>query len=449
MIKKVEKTIYRHGMFMLTDDLGASEVVVALSGGADSVALLYAMLELSPIGVKAAHLNHCLRGAESDEDERFCKELCKKLSVPLITERIDINAISAKTGESTELCARNQRYDFLNRVAGEYGVIVTAHTADDNLETVIFNLARGTGISGLGGIPPVRDNIRRPLIYCRRAEIEEYLNSKNQAWRNDSTNSQDEYTRNFIRHNISPKLEQLNPLVKENVAAMCEGLRQDAAFINMSAEELIDESEYNAKKIAAAPKSVAMAAISLICKKDAKITPERKSVQKIYELCKANKGKYNFEGNSFAAIEKGKLVVYKMPSHQNFSNPLCEVYGKSINGWNFSVITKQEWEKFRNVNKKFLFSAADCDKLSLTTEVKNYQGSGEIRIAGRNCTKSVGKLLNECGVAERDKGAVVILEDEIGPVMVCGHAVSERVKIDGNTKSVLLVKKDEEFGENE
>ena len=449
MIKKVEKTICRHEMLMLTEDLGASDVVVALSGGADSVALLYAMLELSDINVKAAHLNHCLRGEESDEDERFCKELCKKLSVPLVTERIDINAISAKTGESTELCARNQRYAFLNRVAGEYGVIVTAHTADDNLETVIFNLVRGTGLSGLGGIPPVRDNIRRPLIYCRRAEIEEYLNSKNQAWRNDSTNSQDVYTRNFIRHNISPKLEQLNPQVKENVAAMCEGLRCDAAFINASAEELIAKSECNAEKIAAAPKSVAMAAISLICKRDAKITPERKSVQKIYALCKANEGKYNFEGNSFAAIEKGKLVVYKLPCHENFSAPLFKVYGKSINGWEFSVITRQKLEDFRNVNKKFLFSAADCDKLSLAAEVKNYRGSGEIRIAGRNCSKSVGKLLNECGVADREKGAVVVIEDEIGPLMVCGYAVAERAKIDGNTKSVLLAKKYEEIGGNE
>lgn len=448
MIKKVENTLYRHGMLMLSDDLAASDVVVALSGGADSVALLYAMRELSDISVKAAHLNHCLRGEESDEDERFCKELCEKLSVPLITERIDINAIAKKTGESIELCARNQRYEFLKRVAGEYGVIATAHTADDNLETLIFNLARGTGISGLGGIPPVRDNIVRPLIFCTRAEIEEYLKSKNQDYRTDSTNLQDVYTRNFIRHNITPKLEQLNPQVKENVAAMCEGIRQDAAFINNSAEELVASSECDAKKLANAPKSVAMAAISLICKRDAKIIPERKSVQKIYDLLIDGQGKYNFEGNSFAEIEKGKLIVYKKSNAENFNKPLCEVLGKTINGWSFSVITKQEWLNFCNVNKKFLFSGADCDKISITAEVKNYQGSGEIRIAGRNCTKSVGKLLNECGVPNRDKGAVTIIEDEIGPVMVCGHAVSERVKIDGNTKNVLLVKTEEEFGGN-
>ena len=162
MITKVKKAIYRHDMLMLSEDVVAADVTVALSGGADSVALLYAMLELSDIEVKAAHLNHCLRGAESDADEQFCKELCGRLGVPVTTERIDIKSVAEQTGESTELCARNQRYAFLKRVAGEYGVIATAHNADDNLETVIFNLARGTGLTGLCGIPPKRENIVRP-----------------------------------------------------------------------------------------------------------------------------------------------------------------------------------------------------------------------------------------------------------------------------------------------
>lgn len=441
MITKVNKAIFRHEMLMLTEDVAAACVTVALSGGADSVALLYAMLEVSDVEVKAAHLNHCLRGAESDADEQFCIDLCNRLGVPITTERIDIKAIAEQTGESIELCARNQRYAFLKRVAGECGVIATAHNADDNLETVIFNLARGTGIAGLCGIPPKRDNIVRPLIYCTRAEIEDYLNAKKQDWRTDSTNTDEAYTRNFIRHSISPRLVQLNPSVKQNVSEMCDVLRSDNEFILSSAEELFEEDSLYCDSLAAAPKSVATAAISLACKRELGITPERKTVNAIYKLCLENKGKYNFEGNSFAVIEKGRLCLYKHQKTENFCLPLRDALGKNIGGWEFSLISKAEYDKFDKVNKKLLFSAADCDKISISSCIKNYRGSGEIRIAGRNCTKSIGKLLNECGIPERCKGEAVIIEDGTGTALVCGYAVSERVKIDKTTTKVLLIKR--------
>ncbi len=301
MITKVKQAVENYNMLS-----AGSEVTVALSGGADSVALLYAMKELGGLRLRAAHLNHMLRGEEADRDEEFCQELCKRLEIPLITERIDIAEIAEKTGESIELCARKQRYAFFERAAAG-GIIATAHTADDNLETVIFNLARGTGLSGLCGIPPVRDNIVRPLIYCQRAEIEEYLSKKGQAFCTDSSNSQDAYTRNYIRHNISPLLERLNPAVKQNAVLMCEGLRYDSEYIKSSAAELIKDKTALVQDIAKAPKSLGMAAISMLCRESLGFSPERKTAWAVYELCQKGEGKYNLEGNSFAEIKKGRL----------------------------------------------------------------------------------------------------------------------------------------------
>ena len=200
MLKKVLAAIEDYGM------LGkGSTVTVALSGGADSVALLYCLLELKEqfsLNIRAAHLNHNLRGDESLRDANFVADLCKKLNVDLSLKSADVSSVAKETGESIELAARRVRYDFLNEVSG--GIIATAHTASDSFETMLFNLSRGTAIKGLSGIPPKRDNLIRPLIYCTRADVEEYCKQNNISFVTDSSNLSDDYTRNKIRHNVVP-----------------------------------------------------------------------------------------------------------------------------------------------------------------------------------------------------------------------------------------------------
>ena len=188
------------------------EVIAALSGGADSVCLLLALNELKEtLGIKlsAIHVNHCLRGNESDRDEQFCRDLCGRLRIPLICGRFNVKEEAENRKISTELAARDIRYRFFQENSSGKK-IATAHTANDNAETVIFNLARGTGTKGIAGIPPVRGNIIRPLINVTRSQIENYLKEKNQEYVTDSTNLTDDYTRNIIRHIVIPVIEQIN-----------------------------------------------------------------------------------------------------------------------------------------------------------------------------------------------------------------------------------------------
>ena len=209
-------------------------VLVALSGGADSVALLRALLALG-YPVHAFHLNHCLRGAESDRDEAFCRALCEKLHVPLTVERIDVGAQARAAGEGVEAMARRIRYERL-ATAAQGGKIATAHTADDNLETMLFHLVRGTGPRGLAGIPPVRGNIIRPLIGVERAQVEAYLAEIGQDYVTDSTNADEVYTRNRIRHEVVPVLRRINPAVCGAAARLGGLLRQDEAYLGEQAE---------------------------------------------------------------------------------------------------------------------------------------------------------------------------------------------------------------------
>ena len=167
-----------------------AKMIVGLSGGADSVCLLHVLqsLDALPLHLTAVHVNHGLRGEEAARDERFCRQFCETLGVEFCSVHVNVPAESAKTGEGHEACGRRLRYAVFRKAAGEDGYILTAHTADDNAETVLMHLLRGTGLSGLGGIPPVRGNILRPLLSCTRADVERYCAKHDLSYMTDSTN---------------------------------------------------------------------------------------------------------------------------------------------------------------------------------------------------------------------------------------------------------------------
>ena len=205
--EKIERFISKHGL--LRKD---STVLVALSGGADSVALLLVLRELG-YDVTAAHCNFHLRGEESDRDEQFVRDLCRKTQTPLHIEQFNTNAEAAAKKESIEMAARRLRYEWFSQLCRENGYcsVAVAHHRDDNIETFFLNLLRGTSLRGLSGMRPKRDNIVRPLLCVSRSEIEDWLEKRHQGFVTDSTNSDTKYRRNKIRHELLPLLRELNP----------------------------------------------------------------------------------------------------------------------------------------------------------------------------------------------------------------------------------------------
>ncbi len=220
------------------DNNPTGRILVALSGGADSVCLLSALLECGA-DVCAFHLNHCIRGEEADRDEEFCRTLCQSFNVPFSSVKANIPCISAERGTGIEETARSVRYQELEREACRVNAdcIATAHNADDNVETVIFNLVRGCSPDGLCGIPRKRDNIIRPLLDSTREEIEAYLGEKKLSFVTDSTNSDTTYTRNKIRHSVMPILRSINPTVSASVAKTCDVLCNDKAYFEKAVTE--------------------------------------------------------------------------------------------------------------------------------------------------------------------------------------------------------------------
>ena len=233
MEDKVYRFIEKYKLLETGDD-----VTVALSGGADSVALLWVLRSLSSrlgITLRATHFHHGIRGAEADRDAEFCRELCARWGIPFTLGRGDAPARAAETGESLEEAARVLRYEFLKETTP--GKLATAHNADDNAETILLRLLRGTGLRGLGGIPPRRENVVRPLLSCTRSEIEALLSNQGLPNVEDSSNASDDCLRNRLRHWVLPLLRDENPNLALTLGRSAALFREEDACLSRLAAQ--------------------------------------------------------------------------------------------------------------------------------------------------------------------------------------------------------------------
>jgi len=235
-IEKVRKTVSRYGMLKNGDS-----IIVSVSGGPDSMALLYALSELRKIfslSLIVAHVNHGLRGKESERDARFVAQEARKLGFPIVVEKVSLKRAA---GESLQELARKARYQVLNGIAKKYCAsrIATGHTADDQAETVLMRFLRGSGRKGLGGIPPIREGkFIRPLIEITREEIMEYLGENKVKWIMDSSNLKTVYLRNKLRKELIPALKRFNPNIISHLAKISSDFRDDDSFLNAIAMKI-------------------------------------------------------------------------------------------------------------------------------------------------------------------------------------------------------------------
>jgi len=243
MQESIKTTIIKHKMLTPGDS-----VIIGLSGGADSVALLHILLELRDelklSEIIPVHINHNLRGDESASDESFVSELCADLNLPLATYQADVKALADVKNLGIEESGRILRYAFMDgaRIAFNAQKIAVGHNQDDNAETVLMNLCRGSGLKGLCGIPPLNGNIVRPLIETSRAQIEKYLQVKKIPFITDASNNSNEYTRNRVRHNVIPVLEtNINPNASVVIARNATWLKADEDYLESIARKALED----------------------------------------------------------------------------------------------------------------------------------------------------------------------------------------------------------------
>jgi len=413
----------------------ASTVTVALSGGADSMALLHALLSLSEklnITVKAAHLNHMIRGEEALRDENFVKESCKALGVELFCERANVPEYARKRGISTELAAREIRYSFLERI--NQGVIATAHTASDNLETVLFNLARGTAIDGLCGIPPKRGIFIRPVILCTREQIEDYCHHNNISYVTDSTNLSDQYTRNKIRHQIIPHLKEINPSVENSVLRTTGLLREDSLFLESVADGFlscnVSDGCLNLSEFEKLHPPIAKRVIKKFIETEkSNITLENIHVEEVYGALYKN-CKISLPQNRSAVITKDKLRVV----NNGESTQRKEEYIVNITG-----IEASNFKKDKKINNLLLNNSLDCDKIMGKSVLRTRLPGDSIRLRNRGCTKTLNRLFSENGVPLCERDNLPVLADDKGVIWVYGFGCAQRCAVTEATERIFII----------
>ena len=277
-------------------------VIAAVSGGADSVALLfslYLLKESMGITLEAAHFNHGLRGAESDRDAEFVRSLCDRYDIPLHLGKGQVTA--GKKG--LEAAARDARYAFFSTLSGK---IATAHTADDNAETVLMHLVRGTGLKGLGGISPVRGNLIRPMLSTTRRDVLEFLEEYHLSCVEDSSNGTDAFLRNRLRHPVMPLLKEENPRLAENLSAMALSLRQDDAAL-----EALTVREMDVAVLKTLHPAVRSRSIGAFLKDNGVREPEARHIDLVKDLifCDRPSASVDLPGDVTVSREYGKLTI--------------------------------------------------------------------------------------------------------------------------------------------
>lgn len=413
------------------------KILAALSGGADSVCLLLLLREYCSeknISLSAIHINHCLRGDESDRDEQFCRELCGRYDIPLTVKRINVSAYCAEKGLSCEEGARILRYKAFEETA-EGGYIATAHNLNDSAETVILNLARGTGLKGLCGIPPVRGNIIRPLINIPRSDIEEYLRVRGQSYVTDSTNLSDDFTRNKIRHGIIPLLSEINGGFLENIGNMTKILRSENEHIENEAAALTDDIT----ALRSADEAVRRRYIIALLK-NAGIEPDSGRIIRIESVILRG-SRQQLCGNIFAYAEKGRLIIGEMPENHvfsDFSAPL--VIGENPFPPHRTVIAEKiNFEDIHDINSFVTNALIDCDKIQGDVILRTRRGGDEIQLPKEGFHRKLRKIYNAERIPPHLRECAAVIEDEGGIIFAEYCGISARVAPDENTGTVLRI----------
>ena len=347
------------------------KVIVGYSGGPDSSVLLDCLIKtLGKENVFAVHVNHMLRGKDSDSDEEFCKKTCEGYGCSFYSEKVDIKTLSQ--GKAVEETARNERYKILEKYADKLNIryIALAHTSSDNLETVLFNCLRGSGINGVRGIPYSRPlgkhEIVRPLIKLTRQEIEEYIKENNLGFVTDKTNSDTHYTRNFIRGEIVPLLKKVNPSAESNVSSLSDMASDDVDYIEGQAKAFYDECKtdygFPIEMLKTAHRSISSRIIVFMYGSSL----EKKHVDSVLDMI--NSGKENspviLPGRIAATVEKGilKFVPQKdipQDKRPEYSYPLS--FRDYTEG--FIVSDKEEDRQSYSLVGYASFTKEDLDKM--------------------------------------------------------------------------------------
>lgn len=426
-----------------------STVVVGLSGGADSVCLLSVLNSLkNDFGFKlaAVHINHGIRGEEALRDQCFSEKYCNKLGIPFKLFTFDCPKEAELTGEGLEECGRRLRYNALNSLCEDDSyIIATAHNADDNAETVIFNISRGSSLKGASGIPPVRDNIIRPILFASRKQIEKYCNDNSLEYITDSTNNCNDYSRNKIRHSVLPVLNEINSGAVSAFKRFSENIREDIEFFEKETlkaynESYISENEFDRLYILNSDIAVSKRVICKIVTDFCGRVPEYSKINEILNLLK-NGGKIQVFKNCYIKVSDDKIIVFDNDINTDIvpGRISLDIFDFEHKFGNYVIKSKKYTNYSKKINRLVLDNLIDYDKIIGVPVLRTRLDGDTFSLSGRNISKSLKKLFNESKIPVSQRRFLPIIADDAGIIWIYGFGTSKRCRVTDNSTNIYYL----------
>lgn len=435
----------------------STPLLVAYSGGSDSGALLdmtvrYA--EKNHAKVYAAHVNHGIRGEEANRDEEFCRAAAEKYGIEIFVLRADVPEIARQSGKSIETAARDVRYNYFSKLMTEKDIplLCVAHNADDNFETILFNISRGSGLLGVSGIPRTRDfeggMIIRPILEMSKDDINKYCFDNNIEYVTDSTNTDTEYTRNRIRSFVIPELKSICPGAERAAARLSATLREDSLCLESMASWFLEETRdgffIETEKLCGSPYSIASRALmSLYAEISYGASLEYTHIKALFELAKKNipHSSIDLPMNIRAVIENSRLGF--IVSDGKGKNTACEPFSLALKEGNNHIaeinadIMLEYTENNINIYKKSINLSIDSAKIIGTLYARERRSGEKIRL--NSMGKSIKKLLCDNKVPLEIRARLPIICDDSGIVAVPFIGVSDAYRPTKETKKIISI----------
>ncbi|MBQ4612328.1 MAG: tRNA lysidine(34) synthetase TilS [Clostridia bacterium] len=427
-----------------------STVVVGVSGGADSMALLH-LLHTWPqqeLRVCAVHVHHGLRGDEADRDEMLVRDYCARYAIPLEVIRADVRAVAREKRCGLEEAGRLVRYDAFERVRARYDAdyIATAHTASDAAETMLMHIVRGCGVGGLTAIPPKRGRVIRPLLCCTRQEVEGYCAANAVPFITDSTNADTAFLRNRVRHELLPLLRDLNPSIESALLRLRDSAVQDEAVWQEMAQDALaqpnaDGSYARVCFLEQLP-SVRMRMWKLLLARHGCHSYTERHLESLEATLLANRGTVYLPNDRYVTVSADRIKCFVASAEENFgvatvpSLPMSVVLDGREHV--LQVLSLEETATFQKVHKLFFKYVADYDKIRGGLYVRCRCDADAFHPAGRRVGKTLKKLFQELRVPIYHRDSYPLLCDNDGIVLIPGIGCDDRVRPDDRTKHFLV-----------
>ncbi len=426
-------------------------VLVALSGGPDSVFLLHFLVHFRKrldIKIGAIHINHMIRGKAAREDEAFCSDLCLYLDVDLRIVRKNVRQFAGKNKISLEEAGRIIRYREFNRECKRsgYNKIATAHNCSDNAETVLLNLIKGTGLKGISGIPVSRGIIIRPILGLTKEEIYKYLNEKNISYRTDLSNQSNEYERNLLRNKIIPVIkENLNPNIERTVFNSSGVFTEISRLFEEASGSLTDnlfsvlkyELRLSLKALNDANKAVSSFALKLQIERNFSVKAEFNDIKKILSLKDKQAGRTVELSNKLSAIKEREYIVIRRKTKNQADKTIRLKEGESVavDGAKLKIKNIEgSFEGYSGSRKKEYISG---DSIKGNFLLRRWKNGDKFFPLGLGGSKKISDFLNEQRIPSSKKRDQLVLTNENKIVWVVGLRLDDRYKITKQTKKVF------------